>query len=53
MREMRAVAFVTRLIDEGQVAPGTMKRMLIHSIAADDFMQGSASTASSTPTGSS
>jgi len=39
MREMRAVAFVTRLIDEGQVAPGTMKRMLIHSIAADDFMQ--------------
>jgi len=40
MREMRAVAFVTRLIDEGQVAPGTMKRMLIHSIAADDFMQG-------------
>jgi NTE family protein len=40
MREMRAIAFVTRLIDEGQVRPGTMKRMLIHSIAADDFMQG-------------
>ena len=40
MREMRAIAFVTRLIDEGQVKPGTMKRMLIHSIAADDFMQG-------------
>jgi NTE family protein len=40
MREMRAIAFVTRLIDEGQVKEGSMKRMLIHSIAADDFMQG-------------
>ena len=40
MREMRAIAFVTRLIDDGHVKPGSMKRMLIHSIAADDFMQG-------------
>jgi NTE family protein len=39
MREMRAVAFVTRLIDEGNVKEGSMKRMLIHSIAAEDFMQ--------------
>ena len=39
MREMRAVAFVTRLIDEGNVKDGSMKRMLIHSIAAEDFMQ--------------
>jgi NTE family protein len=40
MRELRAIGFVTRLIDEGNVKEGTMKRMLIHSIAADDFMQG-------------
>jgi len=39
MREMRAIAFVTRLIDQGSVKEGTMKRMLIHSIAAEDFMQ--------------
>ena len=39
MREMRAVAFVTRLIDEGKIKEGSMKRMLIHSIAAEDFMQ--------------
>ena len=39
MREMRAIAFVTRLIDEGKIADGAMKRMLIHSIAADDVMQ--------------
>lgn len=39
MREMRAIAFVTRLIDEGTIPDGKMKRMLIHSIAADDIMQ--------------
>jgi NTE family protein len=39
MREMRAIAFVTRLIDEGTIKDGGMKRMLIHSIAADEFMQ--------------
>ena len=39
MREMRAIAFVTRLIDDGSVKEGTMKRMLIHSIAAEGFMQ--------------
>jgi NTE family protein len=39
MREMRAIAFVTRLIDEGNVKEGSMKRMLVHSIAAEDFMQ--------------
>jgi NTE family protein len=39
MREMRAVAFVTRLIDEGKIKEGSMKRMLVHSIAAEDFMQ--------------
>jgi NTE family protein len=39
MREMRAIAFVTRLIDEGKVADGSLRRVLIHVIAADDVMQ--------------
>jgi NTE family protein len=39
MREMRAIAFVTRLIDEEQVRPGALKRVLIHAIEADDFMR--------------
>jgi NTE family protein len=40
MREMRAVAFVTKLIDDGKLAQGEVKRMLVHAIAADDVMQG-------------
>jgi NTE family protein len=39
-REMRAIAFVTRLIDEGKVMDGSLKRMLVHAIDADDVMQG-------------
>jgi len=39
MREMRAIAFVTRLIDEGQVKDGALKRVLIHAIEADEFMR--------------
>jgi NTE family protein len=39
MREMRAIAFVTRLIDDGQLAPDAVKRMLIHAIEAEDFMR--------------
>ncbi len=39
-REMRAIAFVTKLIDDGELADGTLKRMLIHAIEADDVMQG-------------
>jgi NTE family protein len=38
MREMRAVNFVSRLIDDGKVSPGSLRRMLIHGIAADDLM---------------
>ncbi len=38
MREMRAIAFVTRLIDDRKVNDGTMKRMLIHMVEADDLM---------------
>ncbi len=40
MREMRAVAFVTKLIDDGKLEQGEVKRMLIHSIRADDVMRG-------------
>ena len=38
MREMRAIAFVTRLIDSGKINAGDMKQMLIHSIRDDDAM---------------
>ncbi len=40
MREMRAIAFVTKLIDEGQVNAGALKRMLIHAIEADGSLCG-------------
>jgi NTE family protein len=40
MREMRAVAFVTKLIDDGKLGNGAAKRMLIHSVCADDVMCG-------------
>ncbi len=38
MREMRAIAFVTSLIEQGKIAEGEMKRMLIHSIRCDKTM---------------
>jgi NTE family protein len=40
MREMRAVAFVTKLIDDGKLSPGDAKRVLIHAVCADDVMRG-------------
>ncbi len=40
MREMRTIAFVTRLIDEGLVKDGGLKRMLVHSIDAEECMAG-------------
>jgi NTE family protein len=39
MREMRAIAFVTKLIDDGAIDPGKYARMLIHSIS-DDVQMG-------------
>ncbi len=39
MREMRAIAFVTKLIDDGVIEEGRMKRMLIHAIEGQDFMR--------------
>jgi NTE family protein len=38
MREMRAIAFVTKLIDDGKILDNSMKRMLIHGIDAADVM---------------
>ena len=38
MREMRAVSFVTELITQERIVDGALKRMLIHSIADDEFM---------------
>ncbi|MGO9004920.1 MAG: patatin-like phospholipase family protein [Beijerinckiaceae bacterium] len=38
MREMRAIAFVNRLIDTGKVKEGEMKRMRMHAIRADSAM---------------
>ena len=38
MREMRAIGFVSHLIDDGKVKEGEMKQMLIHSIRSDAFM---------------
>jgi NTE family protein len=40
MREMRAVAFVTKLIDDGRLSRDNAKRVLIHSVCADEVMRG-------------
>jgi len=39
MREMRAIHFVTSLIDKGHNDEGRLKRMLIHTIDAEDEMR--------------
>ncbi len=38
MREMRAIAFVTSLIDEHDELAARLKKMLVHAISADDVM---------------
>jgi NTE family protein len=38
MRQMRAIAFVTKLIDDGKILDNSMKRMLIHDTDAADVM---------------
>jgi NTE family protein len=40
MREMRAISFVTSLIDEDANLASKLKKMLVHSISADDVMTG-------------
>ncbi|HEX2581599.1 MAG TPA: patatin-like phospholipase family protein [Dongiaceae bacterium] len=39
MREMRAINFVTKLIDEKKLAENGMRRMHIHSISAEEVMR--------------
>ena len=39
MREMRAIAFVTKMIEDGTIDEGKMKQMLIHAIEGQDFMR--------------
>ena len=39
MREMRAIAFVSELIDEGAICNRKMKRMYVHAISADAVMR--------------
>ena len=38
MREMRAISFVSHLIEDGQLDDDKHRRMLIHSIQDDKFM---------------
>ncbi|ABC21839.1 patatin-like phospholipase family protein [Rhodospirillum rubrum] len=38
-REMRAIAFVGRMLDEGSLDPERYKRMLIHAIEAEDDLK--------------
>jgi NTE family protein len=38
MREMRAISFVTRLIEENEGLGNKLRHMLVHAIAADDVM---------------
>jgi NTE family protein len=38
MREMRAISFVTKLIDDEPAAMKSLKRVLVHAIAADEIM---------------
>ncbi|MBI1239895.1 MAG: patatin-like phospholipase family protein [Alphaproteobacteria bacterium] len=39
MKEMRAIEFVSRLIDDGTLTDNYYRRMLIHAIDAEEFMQ--------------
>src|SRR5260370_22552881 len=38
MREMRAINFVTKLIDDGKINGDGLRRLLVHSISADEVM---------------
>jgi NTE family protein len=39
MAELRAIEFVTRMVDEGQLNPGRYKRMLIHRIDSESELK--------------
>jgi NTE family protein len=38
LRELRAINFVNRLIDDGKIERGVMKENFVHSVRDDDFM---------------
>ena len=38
LRELRAIGFVKRLLEQGHLAPNSMKNVLIHMIADDELM---------------
>ena len=38
LRELRAIGFVSRLIDQGLIKEGALKRVLVHGIDAEDYM---------------
>jgi NTE family protein len=40
LRELRAIGFITRLIDQGLVEDGALKRVYVHGIDAEDYMAG-------------
>jgi len=44
MREMRAVSFITKLVTQNRIVNEELKRVLIHSIADDEFMGALSST---------
>lgn len=37
-REMRTISYITKLIDEGTISPGKLKRLFIHMIRDDAFI---------------
>ncbi len=49
MREMRAIAFVSHLIDQGQLVDEDHRRMLIHSIQDELFMESLGATSKLNP----
>lgn len=52
IEELRSIAFVTKLLEEGWFegrVPIELRHMLMHSIGADEALRASASQASSTP----
>ena len=51
MREMRAIAFISRLIDDGKVLDHSMKQMLIHSIEGAEVLAELSAVSSSTRVG--
>ena len=40
LRELRAIGFITQLIDRGLVEDGALKRVLVHGIDAEEYMAG-------------